>query len=212
VTAARRPARTIGVAIPVPEPYGEELRSWRSHFGDPMAALIPTHVTLLGPTTVEGVAAEAIDSHLAEIARCSVGFTVQLLGTGTFRPVSQVVFVQVAEGISDCERMETQVRSGPLQRESRFPFHPHVTVAHDVPDERLDAALASLRTYNARFSVGAFSVYEHGADQMWRREADYVFGEDRPRSATTTVLHPNPQSPISTPEMRISPTEGTLIP
>ena len=32
------------------------------------------------------------------------------------------------------------MRSGPLERELKFPYHPHVTVAHDLPEEALDRA------------------------------------------------------------------------
>ena len=39
----------------------------------------------------------------------------RLRGTGTFRPVSPVVFVNVAEGISRCELLADAVRRGPLE-------------------------------------------------------------------------------------------------
>ena len=67
-------------------------------------------------------------------------FDIELRGTGTFRPVSPVVFVQLARGIGGCERLEQRVRPGPLTRDLPFPYHPHVTVAHDVADEALDRA------------------------------------------------------------------------
>ena len=63
-------------------------------------------------------------------------FVVTLVGTGTFRPVSDVVFVQVVDGARACDRLQEQVRTGPLERRLGFPYHPHVTVAHDVPAPR----------------------------------------------------------------------------
>src|ERR1051325_5287107 len=54
-------SRTIGVAIPIPDPYGPELQRWRESFGDPLATSIPTHVTLLPPTPVAGPDLHAID-------------------------------------------------------------------------------------------------------------------------------------------------------
>ena len=47
-----RNAHTIGVALPIPEPHGSELQAYREFFGDPLAASIPTHITLLPPTPV----------------------------------------------------------------------------------------------------------------------------------------------------------------
>ena len=41
--------RTIGVAIPIPEPYGAELQRVRESYGDELARSIPTHITLLPP-------------------------------------------------------------------------------------------------------------------------------------------------------------------
>jgi hypothetical protein len=59
---------TIGVAIPIAEPYGSELQKYRADFGDPMASSIPTHVTLLPPTEVPDEDLPRIDEHLLELA------------------------------------------------------------------------------------------------------------------------------------------------
>jgi 2'-5' RNA ligase len=168
--------RTIGVAIPIPEPHGTELQDWREHFGDPMARSIPTHVTLLPPTEVSEEALPGIEAHLRGIAAAGTRFDILLRGTGTFRPASPVVFVTLAEGISDCELLERQIRSGPLgQRELEFVYHPHVTVAHDIADAALSHAFEKLAQYEARFTVWGFSLYEHGADGVWRPVVDFSF-------------------------------------
>jgi 2'-5' RNA ligase len=158
----------IGVALQVPPPFGPSLQQARAGFGDPLAVLIPPHVTLLGPTVVDDADVAKVDDHLVEVGRAHRPFTVHLRGTGTFRPVSDVVFVQVVQGISECERLEGSVRSGPLSQGLRFNYHPHVTVAHDVPDADLDRAFVELADYEARFRVEALQVYEHGDDGVWR--------------------------------------------
>ncbi|MDX6299123.1 MAG: hypothetical protein QOF53_337 [Nocardioidaceae bacterium] len=169
--------RTIGVAIPIPEPHGSELQDWREHFGDPLARSIPTHVTLLPPTAVPVETLPTVEAHLRSIAAVADPFDILLRGTGTFRPASPVVFVTLAEGISDCEILERQVRNGPLaHRDLQFGYHPHVTVAHDIADEALTHAFEKLAQYEARFSVWGFSLYEHGADGVWRPVVDFSFG------------------------------------
>lgn len=174
------PMHTIGVAIAIPEPHGSELQSWREHFGDPMARSIPTHVTLLPPTEVPEEALPEIEAHLRAIAAEATPFDILLRGTGTFRPASPVVFITLAEGISDCELLEQQVRRGPLgHRELEFVYHPHVTVAHDIADEALSHAFDKLAQYEARFSVWGFSLYEHGSDGVWRPVVDFSFGPAR---------------------------------
>jgi 2'-5' RNA ligase len=159
---------TIGVAIPIPDPYGSELRGYRAQFGDPMASSIPSHVTLLPPTDIVDDDLDVIDKHLASVASRFPPFRMRLRGTATFQPISPVVFVALAEGISSCEVLQSQVRSGPLDVALRFPYHPHVTVAHDLEKAALDQAYAALADYTCAFDVTEFCRYEHGADGVWR--------------------------------------------
>ena len=171
--------RTIGVAIPIPDPWGSELQTHREKFGDPLAEAIPTHVTLLPPTVVDADELPRIEAHLLRAADAMSAFEIHLRGTGTFQPVSPVVFVQLASGISGCEALESWVRSGPLFRDLSFAFHPHVTVAHELPDDVLNHAYASLADYEARFEVLGFSLYEH-VDGRWWPLRDYPFAGPLP--------------------------------
>ncbi len=169
------PQRMIGVAIAVPDPWGAELEGWRAAFGDPQAAAIPAHITLLPPTIVEEAGLDGIESHLACAASGVAPFEVHLRGTGTFRPVSPVVFVALAAGIAGCEALEAEVRSRVLARDLVHPFHPHVTVAHDLPDEVLDEAYACLGGFSARFDVTELVLYVHG-DGAWRPRRHVTLG------------------------------------
>lgn len=168
--------RDIGVAIGIPEPYGAQLQEWRERLGDPNATRIPPHVTLLPPTVVAPHALPDIEEHLRRVAAEGRPFEMMLRGAATFRPVSPVVFVPLVAGISECEQLEARVRSGPLHRTVRFPYHPHVTVAHDLPDEALDKAYAALSSYEACFDVWGFSLFELGHDGAWRPQRDFTFG------------------------------------
>ncbi|MFD0900180.1 2'-5' RNA ligase family protein [Actinomadura sediminis] len=170
-------ARTIGVAVPVPEPFGSWLQARRASYGDPLAGAIPTHITLLPPTEVDAAAFGLIDHHLRTIARAEHPFVIRLRGSGTFRPVSPVVFVALAEGIGGCERLQARVSSGPLERPLAFPYHPHVTIAHHLPDVVMDRAFKDLADFRADFDVWGFALYEHGRDGVWRPQRDYLFGD-----------------------------------
>jgi 2'-5' RNA ligase len=168
--------RTIGVAIPIPDPYGLQLQRSRQAFGDPLARSIPTHVTLIPPIRVPPAGLVEIEGHLREVAAEERPFPILLRGTGTFRPVSPVVFVALAIGISECENLERHLRRGPLERTLSFPYHPHVTVAHHLSDDLLDRAFKELSEYEAEFPVWGFSLYEHGLDGVWRPQRDFAFG------------------------------------
>ncbi|MFF5483317.1 2'-5' RNA ligase family protein [Streptomyces sp. NPDC012935] len=169
---------TIGVSIAVPEPHGSLLQERRAGFGDAAAHGIPTHVTLLPPTEVDASLLPAIEAHLVEVAAAGRPFPMRLSGTGTFRPLSPVVFVQVVEGAAACTWLQKQVRhdSGPVARELQFPYHPHVTVAHGIDEASMDRAFDELADYQAAWSCNGFALYEQGADGVWRRLRDFAFG------------------------------------
>jgi 2'-5' RNA ligase len=159
---------TIGVSIAIPSPHAEMLQAKRASFGDPLADSIPTHVTLLPPTELTDEEVPRAVEHLAEVAAEGHAFPMVLRGTGTFRPISPVVFVQVSGGLAECEVLERAVRRGPLRRKLDFYYHPHVTVAHDVPEESLDRAFEDLSDFECEFVVREFHLYEHGEDRVWR--------------------------------------------
>jgi 2'-5' RNA ligase len=167
---------TIGVSIAVPDPFGSELQDFRVALGDVSARHIPTHITLVPPTEVTESALEEIDGHLRDAAVQHQAFRVTLRGTGTFRPVSPVVFVGVVEGISSCEMLAATTRSGPLALDAAFPYHPHVTVAHDLPEELLDEAFTALAGYQAVFDVEEFWLYMHDERHGWRPTQSFGLG------------------------------------
>lgn len=172
-------AVAIGVAVPVPDPWGEHLRQLRVDYGDVRAAHIPTHITLLPPTSATPAALAEVRAHLAAVAARHTPFEVLLRGTGTFRPVSDVVYVQLARGVASCEQLEQDVRSGPLERELNFPYHPHVTLAHDLPDPVLDRMFADLAGFSCSFRATSFRLYGHRGDEVWSPLEDFPMGAGR---------------------------------
>ena len=157
----------IGVAVAIPEPWASELQDYRTGVGDSMAATIPTHITLVPPTEVTDAELSEIEEHLVSVAAEVPAFEVHLRGTGTFRPVSPVVFVSLVEGISQCEQLAAAVRRGPLAVDLAFPYHPHVTVAHHVAEGRLDQAFDELADFECEFGVEDFRLYVHDQERGW---------------------------------------------
>jgi 2'-5' RNA ligase len=159
---------TIGVAVAIPEPWATELQEYRAAVGDATAAMIPTHITLVPPTEVDEDQLQKIEDHLEAAADEVSSFCVHLRGTGTFRPVSPVVFVSLAEGISQCERLAEVVRRGPLAIDLAFPYHPHVTIAHHLGDDQLDRAFDELADFECEFDVEDSKLYVHDQALGWR--------------------------------------------
>ncbi len=159
---------TIGVSLAVPEPWGTELQQYRIAAGDEAARHIPTHITLLPPHEVSATDVDSVVSHLDWVATQAEPFRVHLRGTGTFMPVSPVVFVGVVEGISQCEQLAAGVRQGPLVIERVFPYHPHVTVAHHLSEQKLEQAFTDLEDFDASFHVEEMWMYLHDNASGWQ--------------------------------------------
>lgn len=175
IVAAGPGQQTIGVAIAVPEPLATSLKEARLSYGDSQAATIPTHVTILPPTVVDDADMPLVREHLARIAGRTVPFTIELLGTDSFRPVSPVVFVPLVRGGRACAALASQVRSGPLARDLAFSYHPHVTIGHNISEQALDEAERECRGVHAAFVADEVVLYLRDAAHQWEIDAGFPF-------------------------------------
>jgi 2'-5' RNA ligase len=166
----------VGVAIAIPRPHATALATWRRDVGDPAADLVFPHVTLLPPTAVAAATLPDVEAHLADAAAAHHPFVMHLSGTGTFRPLSPVVFIQIATGLSDCEVLESRIRRGVLSRDLEFPYHPHVTVAQGIADEQLDEAYDGLAGFVARFRVEGVVLFSRDPDGRWQWRKEFPLG------------------------------------
>jgi len=172
---------SIGVAIEVPSPHCEWLRDLRERLEDgSQTEIIPPHITLVPPVTLPTWDLTEVEEQLRRAAGTVAPFRVELAGAGSFRPTTQVVYAALAQGAESCDRLQQASRQGPLAVDLRFDYHPHVTVAHDVPDETLDAAEEALRGFSAEFEARSFVLYERGPDGVWRTIRTFdLLGRDR---------------------------------
>jgi 2'-5' RNA ligase len=164
---------TIGVSIAVPEPWGSRLQEFRVTNGDAQGSSIPTHITLVPPLEVPPEQMTDVERHLEEVAAGTSSYRIHLRGTGTFRPVSPVVFVSLVEGISQTERLAHGCRRGPLTLDLSHPYHPHVTVAHLLDADGLDRAFEEMAGFDCAFAVTEFHLYVHCADHGWKATHDF---------------------------------------
>ncbi|MET4589950.1 2'-5' RNA ligase family protein [Arthrobacter sp. 754] len=167
---------SVGVILGFPPAIAEELQRWRASFGDPMAGIVPAHITLVTTTPTHDW--EATREHVRSVARRQAPFMVTVAGTGSFRPVSPVVFINVEDGFGECVDLHEKLQTGPLERDLPFSYHPHVTIAHDVSPESLDEAETVLKDYRATFPVVSMGLYEHDADGIWQLREELDFGTE----------------------------------
>ena len=160
----------VGLTIPLPEPWATQVRLVRAGVGDPLARVVPPHVTLLPPTAVEREGMPAIAEHVERVAAATAPFVLRARGVGTFRPVSPVVYVVLTAGAPQCDALQRvlRVRGGPLATVLRFPFHPHITLAHEVDDAALDMAAREGADIDASFVVERIRLHRLAEDGTWQ--------------------------------------------
>ena len=153
-----------------------------------MADVVPPHITLLPPTAVDVDSLDEVMRHLRNVAAGTQPFDVRLDQVGTFRPVSPVVYLSLRSGAQECDRLQMRVRDrrGPLARSLSFPFHPHVTLAHEVADEDLDLAAREGAELVMDFTVTKLHLYRHlerslqpgrtDVEGAWEVAAAFAFG------------------------------------
>ncbi|MCD1144832.1 2'-5' RNA ligase family protein [Kocuria sp. LUK] len=169
-----RPGRVYaGVVIELPEPVGRELQDWRASFGDPASYAVPAHITLM--IAPQDASWDDVVERVRTVAREWAPFRVEIDGTGTFRPVTPVVYLRIAEGAEQCRALHEALHGERLVSASPFAFHPHVTIAQAVEEEDLDRAQQMLRTYRAGFLVDRIGLYELDADGTWRTREEIPF-------------------------------------
>ena len=162
--------RVVGLTIPLPEPWAAQVRIVRAEAGDPLAHVIAPHVTLVPPTVVERGDVPAIAAHVERVAGRTAPFVLRACGVGTFRPVSPVVYVALQDGGPQCDSLQQVLRrqGGPLATALRFPFHPHITLAHEVSDDSLDAAARAGADIDASLVVERISLHRLAEDGSWQ--------------------------------------------
>lgn len=165
----------IGILIAIPEPWMTELSELRVKFGDNQGAVTPAHITILPPTTIKKSDRERVRAHLQAIASQQTPFRISLDGTGSFRPVSPVVFINVDKGHQELIDLEDEVRSGVLDTPARFPYHPHVTIAQQVSEPKLDAAEHTCANFEAQWLVKGFRLDHVSSDGSYQSQALFNF-------------------------------------
>lgn len=168
----------LGIVILLPDPLAGRVHEVRSALGDPVP--MPTHITLVPPTPVDPSRLTAVAAHLGAVAADEEPFEVRLQGTASFRPVTDVTYLRVVEGGDACDRLQRRTRSGPLSSvELRYPYHPHVTVAHDVPPAALDRAERELAGVDEAFTVDRFVLFTGEPEDALAPEREFVLSGRR---------------------------------
>jgi hypothetical protein len=126
----------FALVIYIPDPLGAYLDDLRKD-------LVPdcqphAHVSVLPPRPL-AVGWRTASAQARSLIECWKPFDIELTGIRVF-PVTDVVYIEVGAGEAELRRMHAAVGQGALAFHEPFPYHPHITLAQDIPHEDVPAA------------------------------------------------------------------------
>src|SRR5438874_3289130 len=131
----------FALVIYIPDPLGGFLDQLRTH-------LVPgsnphAHVSVLPPRsiTVEWPVAAA---RVRSLAADWPPFDIELAGIEIF-PVTNVIYIELDAGAAQLHRMHAASNAGVLAFPEPFEYHPHITLAQEIPLEDLAEAKRTAR-------------------------------------------------------------------
>src|SRR5581483_9438000 len=72
------------------------------------------------------------------LARTWKPFDVELTRIGIF-PVTNVIYIEIGEGAAELRQMHAATNQEALAFEEPFVYHPHVTLAQEIPQDQVEA-------------------------------------------------------------------------
>ncbi len=142
------------------------------------------HVTILPPRPLSGELKEAV----GQITRDTKGmspFRVRLGKIEVFDK-SHVVYLSIAEGVTELREFYTALNRGALEYKEPFAYHPHITIAQNICADEAGplAAIARERWEGYRgprdFVVSSLSFVQHVAPSIWTDVAAVSLGIEVP--------------------------------
>ena len=168
----------FALVIYIPHPLGRFLDDLRRE-------LVPlcnphAHVSVLPPRPL-GVGWEVASEQVRALARTWAPFDVELGAINVF-PVTGVVYIEVGGGAQELTGMHRATNTGSLAFDEPFAYHPHITVAQEIPEARAEAvhdlATRRWREYagNRAFRASRAVLVQNTYRDCWTDLADYSFG------------------------------------
>jgi hypothetical protein len=159
----------------VPGPLGiflDDLRRELAPHSNPHAhvSVLPPRSLAVGWATASGQARALTESWRA--------FDVELAGIRMF-PVTEVIYIELGAGADELRRMHAAMSTGPLEFPEPFPYHPHITLAQELPHEHVPAAeeLARRRWREfegeRRFQAARATFVQNSLGDCWIDLAEY---------------------------------------
>jgi 2'-5' RNA ligase len=176
---AEQRLNVFALVIYIPDPLGRFLDDLRLE-------LVPhcnphAHVSVLPPRPL-AVEWQAAAGQASALTKGWAPFEVELAGLQIF-PVTNVIYIEIGAGAADLRRMHAAMNSGALEFEEPFPYHPHITLAQEIPQQEVRAvyelAQRRWREYRGRsvFRAERTVFVRNTLDNCWIDLAEYRLGQ-----------------------------------
>lgn len=162
----------------VPGPLGEFLDELRRR-------LVPgcnphAHVSLLPPRPL-AVDWSVASDQVSRILNSWRPFEIELTAVDLF-PVTDVIYLEVGCGADELRQVHRAMNSGPLQFQEPFAYHPHITLAQELPRDKVAPTSEMARrlwgeyTGPRRFSADHAAFVQNSLGNYWIDLASYSLG------------------------------------
>jgi 2'-5' RNA ligase len=169
----------LGVVLLVPEPWSAEVDGIRRALGDESLRRIPSHLTLVPPVNVRDDDLPATFDLVHQVAATCPPLQLRLGPVASFAPVNPVAYLKVTGDPAEVARLiglKDDLHAGPLDRPEDWPFVPHVTVAAELPEDRLAAAVAALSELRVEIAFDRVHVLAEDEGRVWTPVAEAPLG------------------------------------
>lgn len=129
------------------------------------------HVTILPPRPLKGPEAIA-EGEIAEVSARFHCFEVKLGAVRMFE-ATEVIYIEVDYGARELRQMHEMLNAGAVGFDEPFDFHPHITLAQNLPHEDVAETLKIAREYWAEwkgkvvFPVEELSFVQNTEQNVW---------------------------------------------
>jgi hypothetical protein len=168
----------FALVIYIPDPLGGFLDDLRR---DLVPGCNPhAHVSVLPPRGL----AVPWDTASEQARRLTEGwapFDIELAHVEVF-PATEVIYIEIGRGADQMRSLHSAMNSGALDWNEPFAYHPHITLAQDIPHERVaeltEAARRRWAEYGgARVFRAERAVFvQNAGDNCWIDLAEYSLG------------------------------------
>lgn len=139
------------------------------------------HVSVLPPRPL-AVEWQQASAQVRRLAQGWKPFDVELTHIEIF-PVTNVIYIGLGAGEDQLRRMHAATNAGPLAFEEPFVYHPHITLAQEIPHDRVgqvyDLAVRRWKEFtgNRHFRAEHAVLVQNTLSNCWLDLAGYDFGK-----------------------------------